>query len=255
MYHPKNTMTMRHFFTLTLLCFITIQATYAQVGIGTTTPDDSSILEISSSNQGLLLPRLTTAERDAIVDPANGLIIYNTDSDELQYNSNTKAAPIWIAFSTTGTSTSTPGQSFKYSNTDTTTDVNQNSAINLPVFGTENWNDNTTLYSVNTTNNNVTIAEAGRYRIMVNASVACTASSRRAPEMYITVNGTQAGTYASTGYMRRTAGHNESSLHINEVLQLSAGDVISISIVRSANSGLVTLRNANTSNIYIEKIL
>jgi hypothetical protein len=246
---------MKQSFTLILLCLISIQLTNAQVGIGTTTPDDSSILDIDSSNQGLLLPRLTTAQRDAIVNPANGLIIYNTDSDELQFNSNTKAAPIWLAFTTTGTSTSTPGQSFKYSNTDTTTDVNQNSAINLPVFGTQNWNDNTSLYAVNSSNNTVTIGETGRYRIMANASIVCTASSRRAPEMYVTINGTQASAYASTGYMRRNSGHNESSLHINEVLQLSAGDVISISIVRAANSGTVTLRSTNTSNIYIEKIL
>lgn len=111
------------------------------------------------------------------------------------------------------------------------------------------------MYSVNTTNNNVTITETGRYRIIVNASVACTASSRRAPEMFITVNDSQVGSYSSTGYMRRANGHNESSLHINEVIQLSEGDVISISILRAAQSGLVTLRSANTSNIYIEKIL
>jgi hypothetical protein len=47
------------------------------VGIGTTTPDNSSILDVSSSSQGLLLPRLTTAQRNAIVSPAQSLLIYN----------------------------------------------------------------------------------------------------------------------------------------------------------------------------------
>jgi hypothetical protein len=48
------------------------------VGIGTTTPDQSAALEVKSSNQGLLMPSMTTAERDAIENPAQGLIIYNT---------------------------------------------------------------------------------------------------------------------------------------------------------------------------------
>ena len=227
----------------------------AQVGIGTTNPDPSSELHIESTDSGLLIPKLTTAQRDAITSPANGLLIFNTDSDEFQFNSNTPETPIWVAFSLTSTVSSSPGQSVKYSNTDITTDVNQNAAINLPVFGTLEWNDNTTLYSVNTGTNSVTIAETGRYRVIVNASVACNASSRRSPEMFITVNGTQVGTTASTGYMRRTSGHNESSLHINEVIQVTAGDVLDVSIIRAAQSGLVTLRNVGTTNIYIEKIL
>ncbi|MFV5695980.1 ice-binding family protein [Flavobacterium sp. LB3P122] len=50
----------------------------AQVGIGTTNPEVSSILDIQSTSKGFLLPRLTTAQRDAISSPATGLLIYNT---------------------------------------------------------------------------------------------------------------------------------------------------------------------------------
>ena len=52
------------------------------VGINTNTPDPSAVLHLESNNQGLLVPRLTTLERDAIANPAVGLIIYHTD--ELQ---------------------------------------------------------------------------------------------------------------------------------------------------------------------------
>ncbi|GAA3613615.1 fibrinogen-like YCDxxxxGGGW domain-containing protein [Flavivirga amylovorans] len=58
---------------------------YAQVGIGTTTPDTSSILDITSTTQGLLPPRMTEIQRDAIVSPAEGLFIYNLDSKCFQY--------------------------------------------------------------------------------------------------------------------------------------------------------------------------
>ncbi|MBL7670267.1 MAG: hypothetical protein JNM39_07250 [Bdellovibrionaceae bacterium] len=48
------------------------------VGIGTNAPNASALLDIASTTKGVLLPRMTTAERDAIVTPANGLQVYNT---------------------------------------------------------------------------------------------------------------------------------------------------------------------------------
>ena len=52
---------------------------YAQVGINTNTPDASSALEIESTTGGILIPRMTEIQRDAIVSPASGLMIYQTD--------------------------------------------------------------------------------------------------------------------------------------------------------------------------------
>ena len=49
------------------------------VGIGTSTPDSSAVLDVSSTTKGLLIPRMTTAQRDAIVDPVDGLMILNLD--------------------------------------------------------------------------------------------------------------------------------------------------------------------------------
>jgi hypothetical protein len=49
------------------------------VGIGTVTPDPSSVLDLSTNDKGLLIPRLTTSERLAIINPAHGLIVYDID--------------------------------------------------------------------------------------------------------------------------------------------------------------------------------
>lgn len=54
-------------------------ASMAQVGIGTTTPDASAILEISSTTKGFLLPRMTLTEMNAIASPAEGLMVYCTN--------------------------------------------------------------------------------------------------------------------------------------------------------------------------------
>ncbi|WP_255571159.1 hypothetical protein [Halomarinibacterium sedimenti] len=69
---------------------------HAQVGINTTTPDPSSILDITSLNKGMLLPRLTTAQRTAISSPANGLIVYDTDFNSLFYFNSSS----WVSLST-----------------------------------------------------------------------------------------------------------------------------------------------------------
>ena len=53
------------------------------VGIGTTNPTFNSILEISSTTKGVLLPRLTTTQVNAIASPGNGLTVYNTTLNTL----------------------------------------------------------------------------------------------------------------------------------------------------------------------------
>ncbi|MDA9333745.1 hypothetical protein N9Q52_01680 [Polaribacter sp.] len=71
---------MKQFFTLLAAVLLTA-TTYAQVGVGTTTPDASAALDITSTTKGLLIPRMTNTQRDAIVSPASGLMIYQSDQD------------------------------------------------------------------------------------------------------------------------------------------------------------------------------
>lgn len=53
---------------------------FAQVGIGTTTPHKSSILELKSNSAGLILPRLDISDID---DPQTGTIVYNSETDQI----------------------------------------------------------------------------------------------------------------------------------------------------------------------------
>jgi hypothetical protein len=60
------------------------------VGIGTTTPNNSALLDITSTTRGFLPPRMTTAQRDAIASPAAGLVVYNSTTNKHQgYNGST----------------------------------------------------------------------------------------------------------------------------------------------------------------------
>jgi hypothetical protein len=82
---------------------------YAQVGMGTTTPDASSALDVSSTSKGLLMPRLTTTERDNISLPATGLMIFNTSSNDVQLNTGTPSVPGWIGVKRTKIDSVTAG--------------------------------------------------------------------------------------------------------------------------------------------------
>jgi hypothetical protein len=82
----------------------TTRATAVRVGGGTTrnvriepdgvsaNADASAALDVTSTNQGILFPRMTTVQRDAIVSASNGLVIYNTSTSKLQV----RAGGVWV---------------------------------------------------------------------------------------------------------------------------------------------------------------
>lgn len=72
---------------LLLFFFLLTLIGNAQIGIGTTTPNASSILDVTSTTKGMLTPRMTTAQRNAITTPADGLMVYDTDLKLFYYYS------------------------------------------------------------------------------------------------------------------------------------------------------------------------
>ncbi len=110
--NKQQTIMKKSIFTLFSLAFLGLSNTYAQVGIGTQNPHASAAFEIESTTQGLLPPRMTTSERDAIANPANGLTIFNTEQNCLN---------IWVgywrnlcAFDNTANTASISHDSFDY---------------------------------------------------------------------------------------------------------------------------------------------
>ena len=73
------------------------------VGIGTPTPDASAALDITATGKGLLVPRLSQAQRLAIASPATGLLVYQTDGAQpgFWYAAGPPAAPAWTFFNPT----------------------------------------------------------------------------------------------------------------------------------------------------------
>ncbi|WP_073357355.1 hypothetical protein [Dysgonomonas macrotermitis] len=84
---------------LLMLCFLGTMSLKAQVGINTDTPNTSAALEIVSSDKGILIPRMTSAQRVAMVNPAEGLIVYDTTLKCISQNAGTAANPGWVCLS------------------------------------------------------------------------------------------------------------------------------------------------------------
>ena len=93
-------------FILGCLLFFMGVANAQNVGINTSgsTPDESAALDIDFDNKGLLIPRMTEAQRDAITSPATALRIFQTDGTTpgFYYYNGTDWVPIFSGWSLTG---------------------------------------------------------------------------------------------------------------------------------------------------------
>lgn len=110
--------------------------TTGSVGVGTLTPVASAQLEMQSTSQGFLAPRMTKAQRDAIAAPATGLLIYQTNSSPGFYYWNGSS---WTSVVSKGANTS-------LSNLAATTNINSallpNADNTLDLgSGTRHWNE------------------------------------------------------------------------------------------------------------------
>jgi hypothetical protein len=88
---------------LLVLFFIFSNLAFAQgVAVNTdgSNADNSAMLDVQSTNAGILVPRLTQAQRDAISNPATGLMVFQTNNTSgFYYNAGTAATPSWIRLS------------------------------------------------------------------------------------------------------------------------------------------------------------
>lgn len=168
----------RSLIILAVLCLTTTHYVQAQVGIGTTTPNASSALEVQSTTKGVLVSRMAAAQRTAIASPAEGLMVYQTDAPIglWMYISG-----VWTRFTTTNDLFGT--SSGFAANTAGAVIPVVLGGTDVPLPSSQNLGTGITPDGTNTI---FTVAAAGRYRIAygLNFSATFLVSSR------LVINGT-----------------------------------------------------------------
>jgi len=93
-----------------------------QVGIQNTNPNTSAVLDIQSTQAGVLIPRMTNAQMLAIVAPATGLLIFNSDNQQFRYWNG--SAWVGLISSVTGNQGSAGAMNLLYADESTVTNIN-----------------------------------------------------------------------------------------------------------------------------------
>ncbi len=83
---------------LVLSCYALAMA-QVSINADSSAADPSAMLDVKSSVKGMLVPRMTMAERDAISNPANGLLIFCTDNNHFYTNKGTPGTHNWVMIS------------------------------------------------------------------------------------------------------------------------------------------------------------
>jgi C1q domain len=101
---------MKKFLLICLLASATILSNAQSVSINTdgSTAAPSAMLDVKSTNKGMLIPRMASAQRTAIPMPANGLLVYDTDLNKFYYYNGTE----WTTFLSGSSSFTLPYSQF-----------------------------------------------------------------------------------------------------------------------------------------------
>lgn len=209
---------------------------FAQVGIGTTSPSPSSMLELNSTNQTFVPPRMTNVQMLAIPNPLVGSVVYNLSDDALYMRTNLG----WENISRTSNPTISINKNFH--GTDTVISTTNNSYTNFPLNSSDITSITNSVFSV-TGNGQIQINEGGTFVVNAAFSVENVPSGNRKFVIGIFKNGTLLG-YPTRGTIVLSATDTWGSSG-TLVENFSAGDVITFRYVLNNNGNPLDALNFN----------
>jgi hypothetical protein len=199
------------------------------IGIGTTNPNASAKLDITSDNSGVLVPRMTSAERNRIANPAKGLLVFDSTTNNFWFYSG-------IAW-----------RQMLYDNNvrfgfDLLQNPGINSSYNIPFINNYNLDPASVVLTNPTT---LTIVKQGLYHfgflgLKHNESAPSATSTSATFDLSVTINGKQYKVIASAA---QTGGSSTwsygSAATIQFDLFVPSNSTVTINVVSSNNSGFV----------------
>lgn len=224
--------------------------TRAQLGIGTTSPDNSALLDLSSTTKGLLLPRMTTDQRAVLLSPAIGLSIFNITSGQIETNKGDGLGGVlWTALQTSG-DTAPFG-----------TNTTQLATTEFVLANTNNHKSLSGLGFISTSStadiivSGMTIAPpAGTYFVNFNSEFHFTSSSAPVPAVEVSTNQAAADLLIAYNQLNSLPVTNSDHAAVFGNSETLTPGVYSIAAAASM-AGTLTLDGQNNSNsIFVFKI-
>lgn len=247
---------------ITLLISLLITSTLnAQVAIGTSTPAPGTMLHIADATgtSGVLFPKVSIPNL-SLVSPLpsgsqDGTIVYNTNiltGVGYYFLKNSRWEPIF----------GTVGVMSKFTNSlfgATSTNLNAGGTPLAQICGNTYFNDNNTVYTTPSPTT-LRVLAAGRYKVIVNLSLVGYAASPSgrllAVEARLRINGTNiGGVYRSNEMLSANSTTPDySSITFTEIVNLAAGNELTVRVNQTQNNGNVYLESANNSSIFLERL-
>lgn len=136
----------------------------------------------------------------------------------------------------------------KTTNTDTSTNLNNNTPVEVPITGNTYLNESN-YYTV--VGNGIQVPAQGTYRISANVHIEGSVT-RGNLIVQLAVNGVLTGAVCTHGYIRNSSGQTETSYTLVDVLILNPNDVVTITTQRESAAGTLVMKLVNTSHLIIE---
>lgn len=236
---------MKRYIYTTFFIFIIASQALAQVGINTSNIQDGVTLQVESSNKGMLFPRVALTSRVSTA-PLAATIPMST----MVFNTATAGSFPDVIFQGLHWWNADEGQwvnaslnlntvMVKYTNDELATNYNTTTWQNVKLFGNKIINESSTIYSVNTTDQSVTVNRSGLYSISSLLSfdrLTADNPGRLSLTVRVHINDVAVGTeqVISPGFTTSINGNRGLFSHaFTEYLELADGDVVTVKIKRT----------------------
>lgn len=208
----------KYFFLLLIIFFSTIKLTAQNIGINSTgaAPDNSAMLDVSATNKGMLVPRMTSSQRIVISSPAQGLLVYQTDAPSGFYFYN---GSLWNLLPVQA-----PG-SYNFSFTNSTSQGFNASTATKASFPVQNFANNVTF-----TNSSFTAPATGIYSFSVNMLMYGNSATSTNMGFYVNNVARSTSTFNIIYAVFQNIGYTDN-------LSLVAGDQVTVQLSPSAYLG------------------
>jgi hypothetical protein len=221
-----------------LFFFLFSTRLYAQTGIGTTTPEASAKLDISSTNKGFLPPRITLTsltDNTTIPNPATGLLVYNTGN-----NVGLVAGYYYwngSSWATIATATGS-GVSASYARGSRTAAQTTGLSTNGLVAFTQVDQSAGQDISLNTSTGQITLAAGKTYRLQAQVPSFQTSNSDARPQFgwYNETTGAYVGSSVAAYSGASTAGYGATGGLSDAVITTSVQTIVSYRIIQTFNT-------------------